>query len=316
MKIRFATKKLIIAASLGAAVMLLISGVGFYFLYKSNVQKQEELRQNYKDKLAELEYTTEQSELAYTLNTDVDRGQLIHKSMVQQSLVPKNAVPADALIDVQFDGTKYYAKANYKMNQPVAESLFYIGENLTKDIRSVEYAAIELPSRIQKDEYVDVRIQFPTGEDFIVFSKKKVVDTQGLTLWLENDEGEIQSMSSAMVDAYLNAGKLYALRYVDGETQEKAEITYPVNKAVLERIKVDPNIVDIAKLNLEKQNREALELNLQALDKAKAEELRSKESQQKSLKEQEDKERLLNSVNEDANAELDPSGVINEEYGE
>lgn len=316
MKIRFATKKLIMAAIIGAAVMLLLSGVGFYFLNKNNVAKQNELRQNYKDKLAELEYTTEQSEVVYTLNTDVEKGQLIHNSMLQTSYVPKNSVPADAMIDVQFNASKYYAKADYKMNQPVSESMFYIGENLTRDVRSVEYAAIELPSRIKKDEYIDVRIQFPTGEDYIVFSKKKVVDTQGLTLWLDNDEGEIQSMSSAMVDAYLNAGKLYALRYVDGETQEKAEITYPVNKAVLERIKVDPNIVDIAKLNLEKQNRAALESNLQALDKAQADELRSKENQVKSLKEQEDKERLLNSVNEDANAELDPSGVVNDEYGE
>lgn len=316
MKIRFATKKIILAGVIGAAIAVVIAGIAFTFLYKSNVAKQDELRLNYKEKLAELEYVTEQSETVYTLNTDVEKGQLIHSSMVQAVNVPISALPENALTDFAIDAAKYYAKSDYKAGTTVAESMFYIGENLQRDVRSVEYAAIELPSLLKKDEYVDVRIQFPSGEDYIVFSKKKVEDTQGMTLWLNNDEAEILSMSSAIVDAYLNSGKLYALRYVDGETQEKADITYPVNKSVLSLIQASPNIVDLAKLNLEKQNRAALELSLSALDKSKAEELRSKESQQKSLKEQEDKERLLNNVNEDANAEIDPAGLVNDEYGE
>jgi len=315
-KIRFATKKLIVAGVIGAAIAVVIAGITFTFLYKSNIAKQEELRLNYKEKLAELEYVTEQSETVYTLNTDIEAGDLIHSSMLIPVNVPIGALPENALTDFMVDATKYYAKSDYKPGTTVTESMFYIGENLQRDVRSVEYAAIELPSLIKKDEYVDVRIQFPSGEDYIVFSKKKVEDTQGMTLWLNNDEAEILSMSSAIVDAYLNSGKLYALRYVDGETQEKADITYPVNKSVLSLIQASPNIVDIAKLNLEKQNRAALELSLSALDKSKAEELRSKESQQKSLKEQEDKERLLNNVNEDANASIDPAGIINEEYGE
>lgn len=316
MKIRFATKKIILAGVIGAAIAVVIAGIAFTFLYKSNLAKQDELRLNYKEKLAELEYVTEQSETVYTLNTDIEAGDLIHSSMLKPVNVPIGALPENALTDFMVDATKYYAKSSYKPGTTVTESMFYIGENLQRDVRSAEYAAIELPSLLKKDDYVDVRIQFPSGEDYIVFSKKKVQDTQGMTLWLNNDEAEILSMSSAIVDAYLNSGKLYALRYVDGETQEKADITYPVNKSVLSLIQASPNIVDLAKLNLEKQNRAALELSLSALDKSKAEELRSKESQQKSLKEQEDKERLLNDVNEDANAEIDPAGLVNDEYGE
>ena len=55
------------------------------------------------------------------------------------------------------------------------------------DLRNQEFRLIE-PSKLDKDEFVDVRVKFPTGQDYIVLSKKKVKDLANGTIWYEMNE--------------------------------------------------------------------------------------------------------------------------------
>lgn len=86
----------------------------------------------------------------------------------------------------------------------------------TDDLRLEEFAMITLPSDTVKGEYVDVRIAFPTGEDFSVLIGKKVEKYTDNTVFFKLTEDDILSMSSAIVEAYLYEGtEIYATKYVD-----------------------------------------------------------------------------------------------------
>lgn len=270
------------------------------------------LKQEYKEKMEKLQYVADQSENAYALNQDVQAGDQITQSMLEPVYVSKAAASDDRFLEntwkaAEEEGIPYFAKTDLKAKTPLTKSIVYAEEMITNDIREGEYSFIELPSKIQVGSYIDIRIQFPTGDDFVLFSKKKVKDTVGVSLWVDVDEGEIMTMSSAIVDAYVEGAKIYAMPYVDGHMQQKAEMTYPVKLNVKELIEKNPNIVNIAKLNLEQQNRARVEENLKVMDEITREKVSSGEQATKSAVSQDQEKRSaeerINSVNEQAQQE-------------
>ncbi|MBR6253570.1 MAG: hypothetical protein IKR04_07040 [Clostridia bacterium] len=113
-------------------------------------------------------------------------------------------------------------KADVYMNQPVNDSVLYPDEDIpSASERYAEYNFLQLPTDLVENEYVDVRIQFPTGEDYIVLVGKKVVsyDTQN-SIMLKLNEDEILAMGSAIIETYMDEGvRLYARKYTDPATQ-------------------------------------------------------------------------------------------------
>lgn len=152
---------------------------------------------------------------------------------------------------------------------PVLKSMLY-EEEIKKDIREEELNMILLASNLEKNQYVDLRIGFPNGEDYIVLSKKKVrnIKLESNTIWLWLEEKEILTLSSAIVDAYLHTGtKLYTVSYVAPSIQDKPINNYPVNRDVLQIIKSNPNIVAEARQGLSEEMRILLEERLSKLSK-------------------------------------------------
>ena len=127
-------------------------------------------------------------------------------------------------------------------------------EVVTDDVRQQEYNMVVLPVDLMTNDYIDIRLMTPAGQDFIVVSKVKadipmnadgtyVTDTVRVNL----KEEDILSMSSAIVEAYgLVGSKLYATKYVEAGMQEPALPTYTPNAAVTAQIQSDPNIVNVA----------------------------------------------------------------------
>lgn len=137
------------------------------------------------------------------------------------------------------------------------------GVHLADDLRKHVYHFIEITDALSSGDYVDIRIQFPNGADYIVLSKKRVlacslydeVAQTDNSLWIEVSEEEILTLSSAVVDAYFNEqAKIYAIQYVS-QDQEKAIITYPENDVVHELIQEDPNVVKRAITHMENRVR-------------------------------------------------------------
>lgn len=298
MSIRLRTKKLIWSGLIGAGIMLIIATVGGYFYYDHVQERELALKKEYKKKMELLQKTAEQNEQGYALTADVERGEVITKEMLVEVSLPELAKAENTMSLPQFDATNYYARTDLKANTVIIDSLVYMDENIENDIREAEYSLIELPSKLKAADYVDIRIQFPNGDDYILFAKKKVKEVAGLTVWMDNDEAEILSMSSAIVDAYIEGAKIYALPYVDGEMQIGSQITYPVKQNVLSLIQSSPNIVNIAKLNLEKQNRANLEMGLEAMEEEERQKLRAGEESNKAAVEEQKQIDELNALNQ------------------
>ena len=142
-------------------------------------------------------------------------------------------------------------------------------EVVTDDTREQEYNMVVLPVDLMTDDYVDIRLMTPSGQDFIVVSKAKVtipVNSDGSyisdTMKINLREDEILSMSSAIVEAYgLLGAKLYATKYVEAGMQEPASPTYTPNASVTAQIDNNPNIVEKAKEELRSRYSEAAKKN-------------------------------------------------------
>jgi len=113
-------------------------------------------------------------------------------------------------------------KANVSANTLIIDSLLYPeGAEPTKDERIQEFNFLKLPSDLVTNDYVDIRIRFPHGEDYGVLIGKKVEKIAGEnTIFIKLNEEEIMTMGSAIIEAYMQTGvSLYANKYTDPATQ-------------------------------------------------------------------------------------------------
>lgn len=147
------------------------------------------------------------------------------------------------------------AKVDAKMNTVLTQSLVARSNEIaTDDVREQEYNSIVLPIDLVTGEFIDIRLQLPNGQDFIVVSKKRVTipDFNGEasidTIKIKLAEEETLSLSSAIVEAYkIEGAKLYATKYAEAGLQQASSPTYVVNNEVANLMDSDPNIVEKAK---------------------------------------------------------------------
>jgi hypothetical protein len=153
---------------------------------------------------------------------------------------------------------------NILKGMPIVKNNLFEDIVVSDDLRNHEITYIELPSLLKKGDYIDIRIVFPDGEDYIVVSKKQVqrveYSEEGTllsTMWVNLHENERLHLSSAIVEAAAyETAKIYAISYVLPDLQEEAIVNYPVNTNVYELIINNPNIVDeaIKKLTIRGEN--------------------------------------------------------------
>ena len=151
------------------------------------------------------------------------------------------------------------ARVNMNRNTVITPQLVVqSNEIVTDDTREEEYNMIVLPMDLMTNDYVDIRLMTPQGQNFIVISKVQVTVPQNSdgsyiaeTIKVNLREDEILAMSSAIVEAYgVEGSKLYITKYVDPAMQVAATPTYTPNAAVTAQIQSNPNIVEIAKQEL------------------------------------------------------------------
>ncbi len=107
----------------------------------------------------------------------------------------------------------------------ITENMFYKEEdNVTNDLRKKEFNMIALPSDLVEGDYIDIRIMFPTGEDFLVVVGKEVkqvgTNADSNTIFLELTEEELVKLSGAIIESYIaDSVYLYAVKYVNNYQQ-------------------------------------------------------------------------------------------------
>ena len=162
------------------------------------------------------------------------------------------------------------AKVTMNKNTVITPNLVVQSDEVvTDDVRQQEYNMVVLPVDLMTNDYIDIRLMTPSGQDFIVVSKAEVDIPTNLdgsyitdTIRVNLREDEILSMSSAIVEAYgLLGSKLYATKYVEAGMQEAALPTYTPNAAVTAQIQSNPNIVSIASEELAARYSDAAKKN-------------------------------------------------------
>ena len=160
---------------------------------------------------------------------------------------------------LELNNVPVLAKIDMNANTVITPDLVVQSDAVvTDDVRREEYNMIVLPMDLMTDDYIDIRLMLPNGQNFIVISKTQVevpTNQDGSyvadTLWLELREDEILALSSAIVEAYgIPGAKLYANKYAEPGMQNAAVPNYTPNNAVTALINENPNIVEQASQEL------------------------------------------------------------------
>lgn len=223
---------------LGMFVTLVITGVIIAFL----VFKLININTENKEKDQELKNV-------YVLTTDIKSGDNIKLENLKKVDVTTEIVPNNSVTLMQIEENTI-AKIDLKQGTILsADMITKSEEKTTNDTRIQEYNMILLPSQINTDEYVDIRLRLPSGLDYIVVSKKKIELPQVLginsenTILLRLNESEIQTMSNAIVENYIMEGSiLYVSKYIEPGLQNSSIPTYVPSITVQEAIRQNNNI--------------------------------------------------------------------------
>lgn len=251
--IRLRRRNLILAASLGLIVGLVPTGIlGAYFYNRMDYYKTEW-------KIASQELDSRKLHTVYMLKEPGKKGDEISaEHLVECEVYTRTEV--DFLEDpAELAGGKLKSDTGV---HAILQRDMVIHETLPDDVRLHEFAFVELNSEMEEGGYVDIRITFPNGEDYIVAEHKRIEKREESSIFIHVSEEEILLLSSARVDMEAYKGsRVYAILYAD-DYQNPATKDYPANQHVCELADWNPNIVKEVFTQENKEKRSALEVNL------------------------------------------------------
>ena len=222
-----------------AAFVLLIVIISFVLLYfaKANKKMTQENAQ-LKQTISEIEAN---QTTVYILTNDVKAGNKIHEEDLTTANVPQEAVPQNAITDETMLEKKLY-KTDLSANTMLSGDMI-LDEELTDDMRELDVIMTEVPIGLAEGDYIDVRIAFPLGQDFLALTHKKVVAINGNAVKLVVEEKDFYSYESMKADyGTYQAVKIYGAKYVESGIQQSATVYYPVSTDILKTEILDPNI--------------------------------------------------------------------------
>lgn len=206
----------------------------------------------------------------YVLGRDAVAGEEVTADMLREQQVQSQEDLSGAAFVDREELVGKRLKVSLAKGTALQADLVYEGEQIAEDERNVEIRELYLPQMLRENEFVDVRIVFPNGEDYLVAGRKRVYriirdeggETQAIQMRFR--EEELLRYQAARVDTmdYRNC-VLYAVPYV-GEFQQAAEVYYPVNPAVFRLLEWDPNISDLFLVQEEQERRSVLETHLES----------------------------------------------------
>lgn len=241
---RRATRSFVIGFVIGIMIAVAVA----FFFYQQVKQLKAELA----------EVISKQSTAPVAVGT-LESGKVLNyaedlmMSQVQTTVPKEDMLTENDFSIIDENGNLIEQEVTLKVTVPagtiITKDMVAIGEKVVSDdIRTVEYSMINLPSEVLDGDYIDIRLLFPGGQDYVILGKKKVEKCTDTTIWIKQTEEEIMTLNNAIIDSYLAEGsKLYATRYTEPGIQKAAQQTYPVSNEVLDLIRQSPNIVTEAK---------------------------------------------------------------------
>lgn len=229
-------KKMVTTVIVVIIIVSLIFGVLGYFLLSS--------KQNQINELMKKAEVVER----YVFTENLPAGHIIDKEDLTLAVVKAESTPSNSystrttVTAANKEEIYLLTGTNYKVGESLNTLDLLVGRKLeinvsqkttltdemlvaldgmpSDDLRTEEFTMINIPSDVIEGDYIDVRILFPTGEDFTVLVGKKVEKITNSTIFLNLTEDDTLTMGSAIVEAYMYEGtKLYATKYVDPSNQ-------------------------------------------------------------------------------------------------
>ncbi len=245
-------KRIIKIIAMTIACVILSSASTFYYF---GVYQKNKLIEAHNKEIEK--YQIDLNASCYIINKNVTKNSKVKTNDLKKIKIP-NEIKNDSIVSDTSKIEESFYLNDYEKGSILYKNMVYDYDNLSSDLRQYEISSLMLPSGIEIGNYIDVRISFPSGLDYVVLAKKKIrsinkdekSDNSELsTLYLNSEE--ILRLSSAMVDSYINGDvKLYSTIYLDPQTQKASKITYPSNPQVEKLMKEDTNIVHKAKNSL------------------------------------------------------------------
>jgi len=223
-----------------AFISIVIVGVATLLAYFTTTEK---VRNIYETKLTSLNSEfAENTRNVYVATEGILVGSIITEdnteyknvfaSQPQEIYIDASDIGKTALVDIM--------KGTQILDSNVTDA------NVSSDLRETSYDVVSISGNVTSNDTVDIRVLFPNGENYIVLSKKQLInkesDSSQCYFWLS--EEEILLMSSAIVDTYLYTGtQIYTTKYFEPNIQEASIVNYTPSLATIALIESDPNIV-------------------------------------------------------------------------
>lgn len=247
---------------LGMLVMLIIAAIiiALLFMQLINLKKAQEAA-----KAAERTVYVVSTDVASgsgiqisAIDGDTERTANVSQEVADNKVVPENfATASDFYTDESLSQARsdLVAKIDLKEGTILTKDMLTTSsEQVTNDLRKQEYNMLSLPTDLVSGDFVDVRIRFGNGQDYIIAAKKQVTiptiagaPAEGV-ININLSEDETIAMSSAIIETYqLKTAEMYVSRYTDPGMQVAAIPTYPVNAEALNLMDSNPNLLEEAK---------------------------------------------------------------------
>lgn len=230
-------KKARISFILGFFVMFLIAAIvgAILFMQILNLKKENQ------DRMAK-------EKTVYMLARDIKSGEELTDSDIVSGSVITSMAQNNTVTPKYLSETNLIAKIDLPKGAILTTSMITPSdEKITDDLRMQEYNMLLLPSDLEKNDYIDIRFQYPNGQNYIVVSRKRVISASQNTIFLKMNEIEIETLTNAIVESYILEGSLlYANKFEDAGIQKASTPTYVVSEQVYNMIMNNPNITTTA----------------------------------------------------------------------
>lgn len=200
----------------------------------------------------------------YTVQSATFPGQEITEDLIIEQSIPSSF--KNDTFATREDLVGLYSKVAITPGTPITKDMV-MQELVIDSLREVDITGNRWPIGLKEGDYVDLRITYPRGEDFIVLSHKRVMSITEQTLKVHMDEEEQTLYQSALVDFYLSrsyGSDLYLTKYVEPGIQDSAGVFYSVPQNIDAVVRKDPNIINLAQVTVESDLRAAINLAREA----------------------------------------------------
>jgi hypothetical protein len=211
-------------------------------------------------------------------------GKVIESNDLVMKEIPESFINKSFVLNSKSVLGKYYRVA--QRGGSLLSLDLVMDEPLDDTVREYDVISSTLPIGLKVGDYVDYRIVYPYGEDYIVLPHKRIDAINGETFKLKLNESEIHIYQAALVDYFLQSQKgavLYLTKYVEPGIQKPATEYYAVPRNIEAVMTADPNIVNKINAQLNDKARTMIDAGVANIEDKEASVLGSGRSEVKGL---------------------------------